>query len=242
MTRWNDSETNPLHSWASDVITGRKVEAATCKNMRLILPSETGNVAYDMFHMGHSHSRRTAQRSLHLIDHCIDCSVLPHPPFKSGYECHRQRFLLHPLCLVLDPCQCQIRGQVPHGPHYWNSKCQRVQVIKWISSLPKETNHLVWITSFTIGVSTEYTHTYCFLYHICLNCVSISSLACITQRDSSSLWFWYNTDITGTNTLYPNSLIINKCASDRLHYGVQLEIDWHWMSISQWSRYISEKR
>lgn len=127
-------------------------------------------------------------------------------------------------CLVLDPCRCQIRGQVPQGPHYWNSKCQRVQVIKRISSLPKETNHLVGVTSSIIGVSTEYTHTYCFLYHICLNCVSISSLACITQRDSSSLWFWYNTDITGINTLYPNSLIINKCASDILHYGVQLEI------------------
>lgn len=37
---------------------------------------------------------------------------------KSGYECRRQRFLLHPLCLVLDPCQCQIRGleqQMPEG-------------------------------------------------------------------------------------------------------------------------------
>lgn len=52
MARENDSETNPLHSWASDVITGRKMEAATCKNMRLVLSSETGNVAYDMFHMG----------------------------------------------------------------------------------------------------------------------------------------------------------------------------------------------
>ena len=28
------------------------MEATTWKNMRLILPSETGNVAYDMFHMG----------------------------------------------------------------------------------------------------------------------------------------------------------------------------------------------
>lgn len=120
----------------------------------------------------HSHSRGTTQLYLQLL-----IALITH---KSEHEGHWQRFLYHPLCLVPEPMPVSDQRTSASGSSLLEQQMQRVQVIQWISSsVPKETTHLVQVTSFIIGVSTEYTHTYCFLYHTCLNYLSISSLDCI---------------------------------------------------------------